>query len=107
MGDGDGLRCVRRIGAADPGDATRRGRARAAVVGDYRGDGRVGALPIYAAVGSVVAVSLKESDMWKAIVLGTSAPAMILNAAHGPTTVGLMVLHAQDDPPAAQVCQGA
>lgn len=77
------------------------------MVGDYRGDGRVGALPIYAAVGSVVAVSLKESDMWKAIVLGTSAPAMILNAAHGPTTVGLMVLHAQDDPPAAQVCQGA
>lgn len=65
--------------------------------------GRLGALPFYAIIGAVVAVALKESDMWKAIVLGTSAPAMILNATDGPTAVGLQVLHALAQAPAAQV----
>lgn len=65
--------------------------------------GRLGALPIYAVIGAVVAVALRESDMWKAIVLGTSAPAMILNLADGPTTIGLQVLRAQVQGPAAQV----
>ena len=71
--------------------------------------GRLGAFPVYATIGAVVALANRETDMMKAILLGISAPALILNYTDGATigagrsTVGLhYVLHAEAQSPTGQ-----